>query len=227
MNLLLLLGALTLGYLLGSVSFAVMVAKSRGVDIFKAGSGNPGATNVKRVLGAGAGNLVFFLDFLKGLIAGGWPLLLVPEVAGVAEWAAQGAALAGVAGAILGHSFSVFLRFRGGKGVATTIGGLFAVMPLVILIGVAVWLAVFFTSRYVSLASIFLGLSLPVAAWALRQPALLGWFATGLAVLILVRHRANIRRLLDGTESRFERKNPGGKADGDKVAGAGPAAGSS
>lgn len=192
---------LAAGYLLGAISFATLIARRHGVDIFTAGSGNPGATNVKRVLGKKAGNLCFALDALKGYAAAGWPLLMWHG----ADYAIT-LGVVGLVGAILGHSFSVFIRFRGGKGVATTIGGLLAVSPVVILIGVVLWLAVFYSSRYVSLASIILGISLPVSAGLLVSPPAVLVLTLLLAVMIVVRHRANIGRLLNGTEHRFERK---------------------
>jgi len=110
----------------------------------------------------------------------------------------------GLAGAILGHSFSFFLGFRGGKGVATTVGGLLVLLPLVMLIGLVVWLAVFYTTRYVSLASLLLGVSLPISALFLASRVGLV-LCLILALLILVRHRTNIQRLLAGTESRASR----------------------
>ncbi len=195
-----------LGYVLGSISFAVMIARRRGVDILKEGSGNPGATNVKRVLGKTAGNIVFALDCLKGIVAAGWPRALealhaLPDSAPV-TWMG----IAGLAGAIIGHSCSMFLKFRGGKGVSTTVGGLFALMPLVMLAGIAVWLVVFYSTRYVSLASLLMGLALTPVAWAFnQQPPNVGLCAV-IAVLIVVRHRANIKRLLAGTEARFAKK---------------------
>jgi len=190
------------GYLLGAVSFAVIIAKRHGVDILKAGSGNPGATNVKRVIGKNAGNLCFVLDMLKGVAAAGIPLLVFSRMG--SPWAVELGVTCFVA-AIVGHSFSVFIGFRGGKGVATTIGGLLALCPLVILIGVVVWLAVFYSLRYVSLASICLGVSLPIASLALGEPMIIRWFTLLLAVALVVRHRSNIVRLCKGTENRFEK----------------------
>jgi glycerol-3-phosphate acyltransferase PlsY len=203
--------AFAAAYALGSVSFAVIIAKRRGVDIFKAGSGNPGATNVKRVLGARAGNLVFFLDFLKGFIAAHWPLAahnfdLLPPDAPVL-WMG----VAGLIGAVLGHSFSMFLRFRGGKGVATSIGALLALMPLVTLGALLVWLAVFKLTRYVSVASIAFGLCLMPLAALLGEPRELVGLCFLLALYIIVRHRANLRRLMNGTENKFEKKAPAPK----------------
>ncbi|MFP4352234.1 MAG: glycerol-3-phosphate 1-O-acyltransferase PlsY [Puniceicoccaceae bacterium] len=193
-----LLFSLAGGYLLGSLSFAVWIARSRGVDILNEGSGNPGATNVKRVLGRKAGNLVFALDFLKGTAAAGIGLWLASDAGGIA----------GAAGAVLGHSCSVFIGFRGGKGVAVTMGALLALMPLVLLCGLVVWGIAFRLSRFVSLASILFAVSLPLAAWLLHEwkgvgsPALTV-FAGVIAVLIVARHRSNLVRLWKGREHRF------------------------
>jgi len=193
-----LLFSLAGGYLLGSLSFAVWIARSRGVDILKEGSGNPGATNVKRVLGRKAGNVVFVLDFLKGTAAAGIGLWLASHAGGIA----------GAVGAVLGHSCSVFIGFRGGKGVAVTMGSLLALMPLVLLCGLVVWGIVFRLSRFVSLASILFAVSLPLASGVLYgwkgvgSPALTV-FAAVIAVLIVVRHRSNLVRLWKGQEHKF------------------------
>jgi glycerol-3-phosphate acyltransferase PlsY len=205
------IAAALIGYLLGSVSFAVIVARRHGVDILKAGSGNPGATNVKRVIGKGPGNLVFALDFFKGALSAGWPaaasmLRMLPADAPVL-WMG----IAGSVGAVLGHSFSIFLRFRGGKGVSTTIGGLTVLMPLVMLGGVAVWLAVFSTTRYVAVASIVMGLALAPLAWllnrvGLHQPEEYIGLSLVVGFVILIRHRTNLVRLYQGTEHKFEKK---------------------
>lgn len=193
-------GALVIGYLLGSISFAVLIARSGGVDIFKVGSGNPGATNVLRTLGKPRGYICFLLDALKGAAA----VLSGMGLGLVAGSGAGGETLGVVAllGAILGHSYSVFLRFRGGKGVATTVGGLLVLVPWVLLIGLLVWLAVFYGTKYVSLASLCLGVSLPVSSLFLGNSLLMNSVTLFLALLIVVRHRANIQRLLAGTENR-------------------------
>jgi len=199
--------AVVVGYLVGSISFAVLVAKRKGVDIFKAGSGNPGATNVVRVLGKGPGYTVFFLDFLKGFAAAHWPTFALH-----CGWIAVDAdtllwmGIAGLGGAVAGHSFSIFLKFRGGKGVATTIGGLLALMPWVTLGALLVWNLAFFASGYVSLASICFGLTLMPLAAGLHEPRALVGLGLVLAILILWRHRANLQRLMKGTEHKFERK---------------------
>ncbi|MEY4086558.1 MAG: Glycerol-3-phosphate acyltransferase [Verrucomicrobiota bacterium] len=206
-----------LGYLLGSVNFAVLVAKKHGVDILKAGSGNPGATNVKRVLGKGPGNLVFALDALKGFVGTGLPYLLITVVVEPPDPARRAEeqfllCIAGFVGTLLGHCFSCFLGFKGGKGVASTIGGLLVLLPVPIVIGAAIWGVVFALSRYVSLASIALGVSLPLSCWLLPLATSLRfgpaefWFAAALAAFNVWTHRSNIGRLLAGTENRFARK---------------------
>lgn len=193
------------GYFVGSISFAVLLAKSRGVDIFSVGSGNPGATNVIRVLGKPYGYTCFLLDALKGVAA-----VLIGKGLAV-EFGAGAIALGGtmgLLGAILGHSFPVFLGFKGGKGVATTVGGLFTLMPWVMLVGAVAWIGVYFYSRYVSLASIVLGLSLPVSAFFIHDDPRAVGLCLLLAILIVVRHRANIQRLIAGTENRAGGKKP-------------------
>ena len=191
------------GYILGSLSFAVMVARMKGVNIFEVGSGNPGATNVLRSLGKGAGYTVFALDFLKGFVAAYWTRFL-PDSTEPSwdEWLP----ILGLATAILGHSFSIFLKFKGGKGVATTVGGILALQPFVILVGIGVWVITFYSTRFVSLASILLGVSLPVSAWVLTGSSSIFWFCLLLAVLIVARHKSNIVRIVNGTENRFSRK---------------------
>ncbi len=197
-----------LGYLIGSVNFAVLVAKKHGIDILKEGSGNPGATNVKRVLGKGPGNLVFALDVLKGFVGTGLPHLLLridPSQTAIKDLFFV-VCVAGFVGTLLGHCFSCFLKFKGGKGVASTIGGLLVLLPLPILIGAALWLIVFVLSRYVSLASLALGVSLPVSCFFLKLGESPFWFAAAIAAFNLWTHRSNIGRLLNGTENRFVKK---------------------
>lgn len=196
-----------IGYLLGAISFAVIISRRHGIDILKEGSGNPGATNVKRVVGKSAGNLCFVLDALKGVIAAGWPLVFFHG----SEWAVE-LGVIGLAAALLGHSFSVFIKFKGGKGVATSIGGMLALCPFVILIGVVIWLIVFYWKRYVSLASLCMAISLPISAWFLGawpygEAKIIFWITLLLAILLFVRHRSNIVRLCHGTENKFEKKS--------------------
>jgi len=185
-----------IGYLLGSLPFGWIVARTRGVDIFEVGSRSPGATNVRRNLGARAGNLVFVLDALKGAAASGWPLLVLnPE-----HRAAY--CVTGLLAAMLGHSFSCFTHFRGGKSVATGAGGFLVLMPQVTLVAAVVWALLFFSTRYVSLASIAAAVTIPVAAHFSREPAILTIAAAAVAVFVIVRHRTNIGRLINGTEHR-------------------------
>ncbi|MFI5337779.1 MAG: glycerol-3-phosphate 1-O-acyltransferase PlsY [Opitutales bacterium] len=190
------------GYVLGSLPFGYLVARAHGVDIFKAGSGNPGATNVKRVLGSRAGNTVFALDVVKGAAAAGWLYFFTgPEHT---DWKLL--SLVGVIAAILGHSFSIFTRFRGGKGVATAAGGLLVLMPASCLIGGVVWLVTFYATRYVSLGSILAAIAVPAASWLRGNPLPLNLVATLIGAFVVFRHRDNVRRLLNGTENRFARK---------------------
>lgn len=194
--------SLIIGYLVGSISFAVLICRAKGVNIFEVGSGNPGATNVLRSLGKPFGYGCFLLDALKGIIS-----VIVGKYLALqfgADPLASG--IVGLFGAILGHSFSCFLGFKGGKGVATTVGGMLALLPEVMLIGIVLWLIVFFISRYVSLASIVLGISLPVSAFLLKEQVLSLVLCGILALLIIIRHKANIQRLLAGTENRAGKK---------------------
>jgi glycerol-3-phosphate acyltransferase PlsY len=203
------------GYFIGSVNFAVLVAKNQGVDILKAGSRNPGATNVKRVLGKGAGNLVFGLDVFKGALGTFLPIFIIwglnthwngsmddfskelnkPEtdIAFIISFTAT----------LIGHCYSVFLGFKGGKGVASTIGGLAIILPIPILVGVIIWVIAFYSTKYVSVASMLLGISLPITAWTLKNSNTEIIFASVLAIFNLWTHRTNIQRLQQGTESRF------------------------
>ena len=203
--------AALIGYLLGSLPFGYVVARAHGVDIFKEGSGNPGATNVKRVLGEKfgakgkrAGNFVFVLDALKGALAASWamwPLLHAPD--------ARMLGLIGVIAAVLGHSFSIFTKFKGGKGVATAAGGVLVLMPVPCVIGLAAWVLTFLVTRYVSLGSIVGAIVVPTAGWLSGQHSLpLNIVVTLLGLFVIVRHRENIKRLIAGTESKFAKKPP-------------------
>lgn len=199
------------GYLLGSVNFAVLVSKRYGVDILKEGSGNPGATNVKRVLGKGPGNLVFALDALKGFVGAGLPLLFLETNAQNRDIVFL-VCVAGFVGTLLGHCFSCFLKFKGGKGVASTIGGLLVLLPIPIVIGAALWALAFYATRYVSVASLALGLSLPLSCWLLPKFTSLQFgaaqltFAGAIALFNVWTHRSNIGRLLRGEENKFTKK---------------------
>ncbi len=193
-------------YLLGSIPFGFLIARAHGVDIRTKGSGNIGATNVFRSIGKGPGLLTFALDFAKGLVSA----LLI---AGAADrfLGPVGAHLPLLrlvcgAGAFLGHSFPVFLGFRGGKGVATGVGLVMGLCPAAAGIRLAVWLVVFVASRYVSLASIAAAIAVAVAGWTVMDSdpqRIVPGVLTILCLLVVVRHRTNIGRLLRGTENRF------------------------
>ena len=207
------LAAMVCAYLLGAIPFGlVLVRLAKGIDVRSVGSGNIGATNAMRAGGRGLGLAVFVLDFLKGWVAASFVPLWI-GAAGGSEFEALRVAC-GVA-AVLGHCFPVYLRFKGGKGVATACGALVALEPVVFLWGGAAWIATVALTRYVGLASVVMLAACAAAAWFLRggeRPELaLG--AALLFALILVRHRSNISRMLAGTEPRLfgpKRKGPGG-----------------
>jgi acyl phosphate:glycerol-3-phosphate acyltransferase len=181
-------------YLSGSIPFGWLVARARGVDIREAGSGNIGATNVGRVLGRKYAFLVFALDFFKGLI----PTWLAVRHAGNG-WDVIGIAIL----AVMGHVFPIWLRFKGGKGIATGAGALTALIPVAVLVGITLWIVLYYTTRYVSIASLAGAIALPitVAIHHFTAPLFsLALFAAGLAIFT---HRSNIVGLIKGTEHRF------------------------
>lgn len=198
-------------YLVGAVPFGLLIARLKGVDIRRVGSGNIGATNVLRAVGKPWGIATFACDALKGFL----PAAFFPVVGNHFGANFQSLEVWGVAcavAAILGHNFPIYLRFKGGKGVATSAGALLGLAPLAVVIGLSVWAAFFFTLRYVSLASIIAAASIVASGWFLyrdRGP-LLPVVLSVLGALVIARHHANIRRLLNGTESRFGK----GKAEG-------------
>ena len=195
-----LLIAAAVGYLMGSLPFGYLVARAKGVNIFEVGSKNPGATNVRRVLGSGPGNLVLLLDILKGAAASGWPLFFVaPEHQ-------LYVGIAGVVAAILGHSFSCFTGFRGGKSVATGAGGFLMVFPIGMGIAFVVFIVTLALFRYVSLGSMLGAIALPVSALVLQRPVVLVVVTAVIALFVILRHRTNITRLLAGTESKVGQK---------------------
>ena len=208
-----LLIALGVGYLLGSLPFGYLVARAKGVNIFEVGSKNPGATNVRRVLGSGPGNLVLFLDALKGAAAtfAPWGYRLFMDNSAAASSAVTFNptdygyfAIAGLVGALVGHSFSCFTRFRGGKGVATGAGGFAVLFPLGTSLAIVVWLVALAITRYASVASMLAAASLPFAAFWFppRDPALIT-ISAAVAIFVAVRHRTNIARLRAGTETKI------------------------
>jgi len=223
---------LIVGYLLGSIPFGYLVAKSRGIDIRQHGSGNIGATNVMRTLGKGPGYTVFACDALKGLAA----VLIGHHIAvtyslnftqvrdvmhGVTHEIYRstyfeklpesiGAISAAIA-CIIGHNFPIWLGFKGGKGMATSAGVLIGMMPLTAATCMLIWLLVFLATRYVSLASIAASIALPASTMVFLLLGFVhGWpyfyFAVAACMLAVWRHRSNIVRLANGTENRFVKK---------------------
>jgi glycerol-3-phosphate acyltransferase PlsY len=183
-----------LGYLAGSVPFAFLLARPAGIDVRIAGSGNVGAANVLRTAGTRRAILVMTLDIAKGALA----------VAVALMWNA-GAPTAAVTGAaaVVGHIYPVWLRFKGGKGVAVA-AGVFAVLtPLPTVLACGLFVGIVGATRYISLGSVAATLALPPAAWLTGAPAAVVATAAATAGLIVFRHRANIRRLLTGTEHRM------------------------
>lgn len=209
MNGILYSAAVVAGYLIGSIPTGYLVARARGVDIRGYGSGNIGATNVFRALGKGAGIFVLLTDAAKGaLAAGGLPWLLVRLFSSSAPASGEGLAIAAGVAAILGHNYTCWLRFKGGKGIATSAGVLLVLMPKGLGLALVTWLVVFVAGRYVSLASIVAAAALPLLVWLTgASPTLVG-IALALGALAVYKHRSNIQRLRAGTESRFTRKPP-------------------
>ncbi len=204
-----------IGYLLGALPFGYVVARAHGVNIFEVGSKNPGATNVRRVLGKRAGNMVFALDAVKGALGTYVPWAYWFATRGRDAAATAGGyttteygyfAIAGFVGAFLGHCFSCFTGFRGGKGVATGAGGFAVLFPPGVLIALAVWLLSAGITRYVSVASMLAAISLPISAYFLHRPMVLVLASAVIAVLVVLWHRTNIKRLLGGTENKIGQK---------------------
>jgi len=190
-------------YLLGSIPFGYLAGKINGVDIRTVGSGNVGATNVFRCVGKGWGIAVFACDFLKGFAAA---RLLPPLAVRLGDApSTAGLAIACAFLAVAGHNWPITLRFKGGKGVATTAGALVGIAPFAVLVGVLTWIVVFASTRYVSLGSIAAAVAVPLSAWLMAgtSDTLLPVSLTFLGLLVIWRHSSNLRRLLNGTENRF------------------------
>jgi acyl phosphate:glycerol-3-phosphate acyltransferase len=185
-------------YIIGSIPFGLLISKAKGVDIRTMGSGNIGATNVLRCLGKPLGIACFALDALKGYLpAALFPVLgIIHPTFGILFGAA----------AILGHNFPVFLKFKGGKGVATSAGVLLGVAPLAVVIGVLTWVIIFYASGYVSLGSIIAALVVVATGWTAGYGPVIATALSLLGALTIWRHRENVNRLLNGTENKFQRK---------------------
>ena len=195
-----------LAYLLGSVPFGFLIAKTRGQDIRTLGSGNIGATNVFRSVSKPLGILTFALDFLKGFAGVQWIPVLASLLTGVSYENMYFPVFCG-AMTVVGHNWTLFLGFKGGKGIATSAGLLLGLSPAGVGIAFVAWLITFLASRYVSVASITAAVVLGLAAWPLHLKENGLWFPcvlTLLALLAVWKHRTNIARLRAGTESRFQ-----------------------
>jgi glycerol-3-phosphate acyltransferase PlsY len=185
---------LIIAYLLGAIPFGYLIGKWKGLDIRQKGSGNIGATNVARVLGKQYGIAVFVLDFLKGFI----PTYIAVRWFGLDSWMVTWVGLA----AVLGHMFTPFLGFKGGKGVATSAGVLFGISPLLGLITLAVWFIVYKLSGYVSLGSIIAAFTAIFLGGMFAFPKNVLFLIGIVAVLILIKHKSNVERLIEGRELR-------------------------
>jgi glycerol-3-phosphate acyltransferase PlsY len=187
---------LVFAYLCGSIPFAYIVAKVvKKIDIRKAGSGNPGATNVFRLVGKGAGIAVFVFDTLKGFI----PVFFVTLIDNSFSYYVAVAAVA-----IIGHMFTIFLNFKGGKGVATGFGVFLVLMPLPCFVAFTVFGLAFLLSGYVALGSIIATVTLPLVAYFVGYGLKFIIFSFAAAMLIIYKHKANIMRLKNGIENRLK-----------------------
>ncbi len=210
-------------YLLGSIPTGYLVARAKGVDIRSVGSGNIGATNVFRILGKKAGIFVLTSDALKGFLA----VWLVPMVVlkllsaisgravGTTEHLEWLTIIGGIC-AVLGHNYTCWLNFKGGKGIATSAGVMIALFPMSFLICLGIWIIVFIASKYVSLASIIAAAWLPITAIFFSPSRKMIVVAFLMGALAIYKHRANIARLMDGTENRFGKKKEEAKKEESK-----------
>jgi acyl phosphate:glycerol-3-phosphate acyltransferase len=187
-------------YFIGSIPTGYLMARAKGVDIRNVGSGNIGATNVFRFLGKGPGIVVLLIDALKGFLPA--KFLLLGATLQTQEYHSLVAGLF----AVIGHNYTCWLRFKGGKGIATSGGVLIAWVPLALLITFGSWILIFALSRYVSLASVLGAFVLPLAVWGTGQPGYMIGITSVLSALAIYKHRTNIQRLLNGTEHRFGAK---------------------
>ncbi|MCF7791833.1 MAG: glycerol-3-phosphate 1-O-acyltransferase PlsY [Victivallales bacterium] len=195
-------------YFFGAVPWGLIIGKFHGLDIREHGSKNIGATNVTRILGKRWGVLCFAIDFLKGFL----PVMAVnvffPEVIAHLE---STAVIFAVLGTVIGHMFPVYLKFKGGKGVSTGAGALFAVNPYVLACGLIIWLIIFKITKFVSLASIIAAASVAVLTFVFSRSGIyplepkLEYFILIIALVAIYKHKSNIKRLINGTENSFKR----------------------
>ena len=213
-------------YLLGSIPYGFLMAKAKGIDIRAVGSGNIGATNAMRVLGKPAGIFVLLMDAAKGYVAcclgviiyihyfnqfyGLYPASTYPPCASQ-EMAERFATIAGIF-AVLGHNYTCWLKFKGGKGIATTAGVYLALAPWAVLVGLVVFILAVLLTKYVSVGSIAAAIALPATVWIMTPHNLfLGIVTTALGALAIYKHKTNIQRLMAGTENKLGKKSEGVK----------------
>ena len=194
-----LIGVMILAYFTGAVPMAYIYCKIRGKDITKEGSGNVGATNAARLFGKPAFFTIFFLDALKGFV----PVFFFASLVSGLNLSADMIRLIVFFITIVGHVWSVFIRFKGGKGVATSVGGLLALMPSACFMSMGIFALVFILTRIVSISSMAAAIILPVLVWLLGYSALYIGFTALLAFFIVFTHRSNIQRILSGTEKKL------------------------
>jgi glycerol-3-phosphate acyltransferase PlsY len=186
---------LAIGYFAGAVPFGFLIGKSRGVDVRTVGSKNIGATNVYRTVGKKWGLLAFLCDFLKGLL----PTLAAAKYAGCGGDLPVATGLA----CVIGHTLTVFMKFKGGKGVATAFGMMVALIPYLALSALAVFIVTVWISHYISLGSCLAAAVLGAAVWFGASPMSLKVIVTLIAVFVIVKHKSNIKRLIDGCENKI------------------------
>jgi glycerol-3-phosphate acyltransferase PlsY len=195
------IGSGVAAYLLGSIPTGFLWGKARGIDVRTVGSGNIGATNVMRTLGKGPGIVVLLLDAAKGFL----PVFLAPRLL-PPEVDRNALQIVCCICVIAGHNWTCWLKFKGGKGIATSAGALLAFLPLPLLCALGVWLVVFAVWRYVSLASICAATTIPIATWLIEKSISLLIFTAIIGAVAIYKHKANIQRLMAGTENRMGRR---------------------
>jgi acyl phosphate:glycerol-3-phosphate acyltransferase len=196
-------------YLLGSIPTGFLVARAKGIDIRTLGSGNIGATNVFRIVGKPAGIFVLLMDALKGFAACWWLVNLVVQLFSITPGEIDCLRIIAGVAVVLGHNYTCWLKFKGGKGIATSAGVLAALVPLAMLICLAVWVILFALTRYASVASIAAAFGLPFATWFTTHDWTLTLVTGALGALAIYKHKANIVRLRNGTEKRINFKTKG------------------
>ena len=197
-------------YLLGSIPFGFLVAKAKGIDIRSVGSGNIGATNAMRVLGKPAGIFVLLMDAAKGVTAVWFSAFAIALTVPIDHLPSDGMntlqIIAGIC-AVLGHNYTCWLKFKGGKGIATTAGVYLALAPWALLVALIVFILALLLTKYVSVGSIAAAIALPITVWVMTPNNLfLCLVTTALGVLAVWKHKGNIQRLMAGTENRIGKK---------------------